>query len=79
MVLEVTLEMIDSDEIVINRYALPMSATIVVAFVDVASFSLEVDRVCWVLVRSFPERNWCGPPPSVWTVGGQSVISENSA
>ena len=31
-----------------------------VGFVDFAEFSLEIDRVRCVLVRSFPVRAWCG-------------------
>src|SRR6202022_3361007 len=47
-----------------------MSDRIMIGLVDFAAFSFEFDR--WTLARSFLVRNWCGPWPTVETVGGQS-------
>ena len=44
-----------------------MSGRIKDAIADFAAFSLEIDRVRCVLVRSFLVRNWCGGVAS-WTM-----------
>src|SRR4051812_48433563 len=41
-----------------------MSGRKLARLVDFAGFSFAVDRICCVLARSFPMRNWCGGAPA---------------
>jgi len=52
-----------------------MSGRIKAAIVDLAAFSLEIDRVRCVLVRSFLERNWCGGCHE-WLLG-RCIVGKN--